>query len=55
MKDAFFDVLWFREFVQLPEFERLPDKSTILRFRHRLEEHHRAEEIRATVNMLLSQ
>jgi transposase, IS5 family len=33
----------------------LPDESTILRFRHRLEEHKLAEKILATVNALLSQ
>jgi transposase, IS5 family len=55
MEEAFFDVPLYREFAQLPEFERLPDESTILRFRQRLEEHHLAEEILATVNALLSQ
>ena len=54
MEEAFFDVPLYREFAQLAEFERLPDESTILRFRHRLEEHKLAEEILATVNALLS-
>ena len=36
-------------------FERLPDESTILRFRHRLEKHKLAEQILVTVNALLSQ
>lgn len=31
----------------------MPDESTILRFRHRLEKHKRAEQILATVNDLL--
>lgn len=33
---------------------RLPDESTILRFRHVLEKHHLAERIPATVNTILS-
>ena len=55
MEEAFFDVPLHREFAQLAEFERLPDESTILRFRHRLEEHNLAGQILATVNALLSQ
>ncbi len=44
MEEAFFDVPLYREFAQLDTHGRLPDESTILRFRHRLEqdlEHHR--------------
>ena len=55
MEEAFFDVPLYREFAQLQEFKRLPDESTILRFRHRLEEHKLAGQILATVNSLLSQ
>ena len=55
MEEAFFDTPLYREFAQLQEYERLPDESTILRFRHRLEKHHLAEQILATVNALLSQ
>ncbi len=40
---------------QLQEFARLPDESTILRFRHRLEKHKLAEQILVTVNELLTQ
>ena len=36
MQEAFFDVPLYREFARLGEFVRLPDESTILRFRHRL-------------------
>ena len=39
MEEEFFDTLLHREFAQLQADERLPDESTILRFRHRLEEH----------------
>jgi len=37
MEEAFFDTPLYREFAQLEEFARMPDESTILRFRHRLE------------------
>lgn len=55
MEEAFFDTPLYREFAQLQEFERLPDESTILRFRHRLEEHKLAQQILNTVNELLAQ
>jgi len=55
MEEAFFDTPLYREFAQLPAFGRLPDESTILRFRHRLEKHKLAEQILATVNELLEQ
>ena len=54
MEEAFFDVPLYREFAQLDAHARLPDESTILRFRHRLEEHKLAEQILATVNEQLS-
>jgi len=54
MEEAFFDTPLYREFAQLEEFARLPDESTILRFRHRLEEHKLAEQILITVNDLLT-
>ena len=54
MEEAFFNVPLYREFAQLREFERLPDESTILRFRHLLEKHKRADDILATVNDLLT-
>ena len=47
MEEAFFDVPLYREFVQFEAFGRLPDESTILRFRHKLEEHKLAEKILA--------
>ena len=54
MEEAFFDTPLYREFAQLQEFGRLPDESTILRFRHRLEAHKLAEQILQTVNELLT-
>ena len=53
MEEAFFDTPLYREFSQLEEFGRLPDESTILRFRHRLEKHKLAEQILVVVNEIL--
>ena len=55
MEEVFFDTPLYREFAQLDEFCRLPDESTILRFRHRLETHKLAEQILTTVNEILTQ
>jgi IS5 family transposase len=55
MEEAFFDTPLYREFAQLEEFSRLPDESTILRFRHRLEKHKLAKQILSVVNDLLTQ
>ena len=54
MEEAFFDTPLYREFAQLDANGRMPDESTILRFRHRLEKHKLADAILATVNELLS-
>ena len=54
MEEALFDVPLFREFAQLPTgVARLPDESTILRFRHLLERHGLAAQMLATVNDVL--
>ena len=53
MEEAFMDVPLYGEFARLQG--RLPDESTILRFRHRLEKHKLADEILASVNRLLSE
>jgi IS5 family transposase len=55
MEEAFFDTPLYREFAQLQEFGRLPDESTILRLRHRLEKHKLSEQILQTVNELLTE
>jgi IS5 family transposase len=55
MEEAFFDTPLYIEFAQLPAFGRLPDESTILRFRHRLEKHKLVEQVLATVNLMLEQ
>ena len=54
MEEALHDVPLFREFAGLGWDSRLPDESTILRFRHLLERHKLAEQILAVVNDLLS-
>ena len=53
MEEALHDVPLFREFANLSWDSRLPDESTILRFRHLLERHKLAEQILGTVNDLL--
>lgn len=54
MEEGLFDPPLLREFVQLDEFARLPDESTILRFRHRLEKHKLAAQFLVAVNELLT-
>ena len=53
MEEALHDVPLFREFAQLTWDQRLPDESTILRFRHLLERHKLAEQMLALVNQVL--
>jgi IS5 family transposase len=54
MEEALHDVPMFRDFAGLGGWsERLPDESTILRFRHLLEQHKLAPQILQTVNELL--
>ena len=55
MEEAFFDTPLYREFVGLADNVRLPDESTILRFRHRLEKHKLAVKILAEVNAVLGE
>lgn len=54
MEEALHDVPLFRDFAGLGGWdERVPDESTILRFRHLLEEHKLSAQILATINELL--
>jgi len=54
MEEALHDMPLFREFAGLGGWsDRLPDETTILRFRHLLEEHKLAPKILQTVNELL--
>ncbi|MDO9145890.1 MULTISPECIES: IS5 family transposase [Comamonadaceae] len=55
MEEAFFDTPLYREFVGLDDNVRLPDESTILRFRHRLERHDLADKILAEVSAILTE
>ena len=55
MEKALYDTALFREFVRLDAGEdNLPDKSTILRFRHLLKAHNLSLQILATVNATLA-
>ena len=55
MEEALYDTPMFREFVGLDAGEdKLPDESTILRFRHLLEAHDLSLQILATVNATLA-
>lgn len=54
MEEALHDIPLYREFAHLDAgMSRLPDESTILRFRHMLEEHELGPQILATVNARL--
>jgi IS5 family transposase len=53
MEEALHDIALFREFAGLGWDSRLPDESTILRFRHLLERHKLAEQMLGLVNDLL--
>jgi transposase, IS5 family len=53
MEEALHDMPLFREFAGLGWDSRLPDESTILRFRHLLEKYKLADQILAVVNDLL--
>ncbi len=56
MEEALHDVPLYREFTDLEgAMRRLPDESTILRFRHLLEEHGLAAPMLATVNRVLQE
>lgn len=54
MEEALFETALYREFVGLGSVERIPDRVSILRFRHLLEENQLAEQILATVNATLT-
>ncbi len=54
MEESLHDIPLFREFAGLDSWsERLPDETTILRFRHLLDKHRLAPQILAVVNDLL--
>jgi IS5 family transposase len=54
MEEALYDVPLYREFAGLGGMSRLPDRVSILRFRHLLERHQLAEQFLKTVNAQLS-
>lgn len=54
MEEALFETALYREFSGLSSVERIPDRVSILRFRHLLEEHQLAPQILAVVNATLA-
>ena len=54
MEEALFEVSMYRDFAELGSTERIPDRVSILRFRHLLEAHVLAQQILATVNATLA-
>jgi IS5 family transposase len=56
MEEALHDIMIYREFAGIDiGTNRIPDESTILRFRHLLEEHNLAAQMLAAVNVTLVQ
>lgn len=55
MEEELHDRPLYREFVGLAGAARLPDETTILRFRHLLEKHDLAPQVLATINAALAQ
>ena len=56
MEESLHDVPLYREFAELDAgVSRLPDESTILRFRHLLEKHDLSMQLLATINATLAQ
>ena len=54
MEEALFETALYREFAGLSSVERIPDRVSILRFRHLLEEHQLAPQMLAVVNATLA-
>ena len=54
MEEALFEVSLYREFAGLGNVERIPDRVSILRFRHLLEAHDLGPKILAAVNATLA-
>ncbi len=54
MDEALYDVPLYREFAELGGMSRLPDRVSILRFRHLREQRRLAEQFLVTVNAQLS-
>lgn len=54
MEEALFETALYREFAGLSSVERIPDRVSILRFRHLLEEYRLSPQILAVVNATLA-
>lgn len=55
LEDALYEIASMRQFAGLRLSERLPDETTILNFRHFLEQHHLGKKIFDTINRHLSE
>lgn len=55
LEDALYEIESMRQFAGLRLSERLPDETTILNFRHFLEQHHLGKTIFDTINRHLSE
>ncbi|WP_310564761.1 IS5 family transposase [Hydrogenophaga sp.] len=54
MEEAMFETTLYREFAGLSSVQRIPDRVSILRFRHLLKEHQLAPQMLAAVNATLA-
>jgi len=54
MEEALFDVALYREFAGLGRMSRIPDRVSILRFRHLLEKHELSQKMLEAVNATLA-
>lgn len=54
MEEALFDVALYREFAGLGRMSRIPDRVSILRFRHLLEKHELSQKMLKAVNATLA-
>lgn len=54
MEEALFETALYREFAGISSVERIPDRVSILRFRHMRDEHQLAEQILPLVNATLA-
>ena len=54
MEEALFETPLYRDFAGLSSAERIPDRVSILRFRHLIEAHELSVQIMATVNATLT-
>ena len=54
MEDALYEIAWMRQFAQLSMDKAIPDRTTIMNFRHLLEKHKLTRKLFKMVNQWLS-